>query len=168
MAAIDRAALKAKWITGYKPTQADYYELFDSFFALLDDVGVYIPAAEPALATGVLTLDCTDQQEAMFEPRLSVGTLTINTNFAVVLTNSATTKLIGNVYQFTGTVIITFATTAEHEFKLSVAPDIGVWDNVAKTLTITAGTNDIIEIQLERYNSPTLPVWLIKMAEAAT
>jgi len=140
----------------------------DGTLAFLTDANIYIPATEPALATGVLTLDCNGSQEAMFEPRLSVGALTINTNFSVVLINSVNTKLIGNVYQFTGTVIITFATTAEHEFKLSIAPNIGIWDSIAKTLTISAGTDDIIEIQLERYNSPTLPVWLIKAAEPAT
>jgi len=162
MAAVNRAALKAKWITGYKPLQADYYELFDSFFALLDDVGVYIPATEPALATGVLTLDCTDQQEAMFEPRLSVGVLTINTDFAVVLTNSATTKLISFVVQLTGTIIITLPA----DFNVSIPSSIGTWDNVADTLTLTAGTDDIIEFQILKYTSSSK--WILKTSEVAT
>lgn len=37
MAKKTRAQLKALWLTGYTPTQADYEDLFDTIYALLDD-----------------------------------------------------------------------------------------------------------------------------------
>lgn len=37
MAKFTRAELNALWITGYVPQETDYQNLFESFFALLDD-----------------------------------------------------------------------------------------------------------------------------------
>jgi len=32
-----RIFLKSKWVSGYKPTQSDYEEFFDSFYNISDD-----------------------------------------------------------------------------------------------------------------------------------
>lgn len=36
------AELKAKWITGYRPSQADYVDLFDSFYNILSNNAHYV------------------------------------------------------------------------------------------------------------------------------
>jgi len=134
----------------------------DGTIALLTDAEIYTPTTEPAISTGTITLDCGNNQEAMFEPRLSVGTLTINTNFTIALSNITGTKLISFVVQLTGTIVITLPA----DFNVSIPSSIGTWDNVANTLTIAAGTDDIIEFQILKYTSSSK--WILKTSEVAT
>jgi len=129
----------------------------------VDDLKIYVPGTQPAIDTALLTLNCINREEAMFEPRLSVGTLTIDSDFTIELTNStSSTLLISAVFSLTGTVTITFPS----DVLCSIPSSIGTWTTGAKTLALAAGTDDIIEMQLQRYS--TNSKWLLKVAEVAT
>lgn len=132
--------------------------------------GIHKPSTQPAIvisAPNTLTLDCNNAEQASFEPRLSVGTLTINIDFDYILTNAGDALIIDQTIQLTGTRIISFPSTGAYEFLVSNPSSLGTWDDVLKELTITAGTDDIIEISMKKYNSPTLSVWLVKISEIA-
>lgn len=51
-----RVYLKNKWVSGYKPTQADYDEFFDSFYNISDDsihtIGLSVDGLGSAIQTG--------------------------------------------------------------------------------------------------------------------
>lgn len=152
---LSRAALKALWIQGYMPLEADYVNLFDSFMALIDDLS----PKNPVISGGTLTLDCLSQFQILFEPLESVGVLPIDIDFTVAITNATNAKLISMILTLTGTRIITFPA----DVLVSIPSSIGVWS--APNLTLSAGTNDIIEIQMLRYTQSSN--WLLKVAEKA-
>ena len=152
---LSRAALKALWIQGYKPLEADYENLFDSFMALFDDLN----PKNPVISGGTLTLDCLSQFQILFEPLESAGVLPIDIDFTVALVNATNAKLISMILTLTGTRTITFPA----DVIVSIPSRIGVW--VAPNLILTTVTDDIIEIQLLRYTQSSK--WLLKVAEKA-
>jgi hypothetical protein len=126
----------------------------------------HIPSTQPSISTGTITLDCNDNEQAMFEPRESVGTLTITSNYALALSNATNVKIISKIIRVTGTITVTFTTTGSYEFQMPAVPSsITSWVDATKILTITAGTADIIEMSMLRYSSPTLDTFLVKIAE---
>lgn len=95
---------------------------------------LFRPSTEPAVDTSIVTLNCEGHAAAMFEPRLSAGTRTINANFTQAFSNVGNTDLVSAVYSLTGTRIITMPS----DVLVSNSSSIGVWDGGAKTLTISA------------------------------
>lgn len=122
------------------------------------------PEIQPVIVTGspnILTIDLNNRKQGLFEPRLSVGTLSINIDFDFIISNKTNGDLISSVLSLTGTRIIKF----ESDVLVSNASTLGTWDGGAKTLTITAGTDDLIEFQYIRYK--TSSKWLLKVGEVA-
>ena len=120
------------------------------------------PSTQPAVVTGTpntLTIDLNSRKQGLFEPRLSVGTLSINLDFDLVINNKANADLASIVLSLTGTRIITF----ESDVLVSNASTLGTW--ASPDLTITAGTDDLIEFQFLRYK--TSSKWLLKVGEVS-
>jgi len=110
---------------------------------------IYEPTTEPAVVTGTpneLTLNLNNAKQAIFEPRLSVGTYTINIDFDVLLINDSNGLLFSVFFRLTGTRIISF----ESDVKVSIPSTIGSWDGIGKELTISAGTDDDILFVFQR------------------
>jgi hypothetical protein len=151
------ARAKSYWnnllIPGYTITENDYQDLVDTMI-------VYRPTTEPSISGGILLLDLDNAAQGMFEPRLSSGTRTINTNFTLSTEGVAPTNLISIVFSFTGTITITMPSY----IRVSNASSIGTWDGVLRELEIAAGTNDIIEFQLLKVNEED--IWILKVSEA--
>ena len=158
MAASTRAALKALWITGYKPTQTDYENLFDSFFALLDDSQIFRPATEPAVASTILTLDCENNNSCIFEP--TPRPIVANFSFAA-FSNITGTDVIQVNLNLTGTLVISFGSNIQ----VSNPSSLGTWDDVLKELTITAGTADEIEFNFLWHKAAA--VWVLSIGEVS-
>ena len=164
MAQLDREALKAYFEAGDFPTEAQFADFIDSVLNFVDDTTnfeeqIYIPTTQPSISVGNLTLDMLSNRQAMFEGRLSVGTLTINSDFNFIISNDTNALLLSCVLSLTGTRIITF----EADILVSNASSIGTW--AAPDLTLTAGTDDLIEFQLLRYS--TSSKWILKVGEVA-
>jgi len=123
--------------------------------------GIYRPAVEPVLVGSVLTLDVANNTQAMFEPRKASATRTIDGNYTLVLSNSVNANLISKVVSLTGTIIITMPA----DVLVSNPSTLGVWDDTLKTLTMSAGTDDLIEFQFlwDKTNSQ----WFLKVSEVA-
>ena len=169
-------SLLLKYINRVYSTDRTEYVLFDANFiagiqvltfppksgilALLDDALIYKPSTQPAISASTLTLDCTEKDEAMFEGRLSVGTLTINSDFTIALANVTATNLISCVLSLTGTRNITMPA----DVLVSNPSSLGDW-SAKPILEITAGTDDVIEFQFLRY--ATNSKWLLKVSEVA-
>jgi hypothetical protein len=153
------ARSKAYWnnllLTGYEITQADWVDLVDTFT-------LYRPSTEPVISASTLTLDLGGSAQGAFEPRTSVGTRIISSNFTLAFSNVATTDLISAVFSFTGTVIITMPADVE----VSNPSSIGSWDSGLGELTITAGTADVIEFQF--IWDATEAIWLLKVSEVSS
>lgn len=125
---------------------------------------IYIPSSEPEIVTGTpneLTIDMDSVRQSMFEPRLSTGTRSINVDFDLTITNDTNALLLSCLFSLTGTRIISF----ESDVLVSNASSIGTWDDTGKELTLTTGTDDIIEFQFLR--DRTASTWLLKVAEVA-
>ena len=140
----------------------DRFLNLETIKAYIDSLKIYVPGTQPSIVDGTpdtLTLNCTNREEASFEPRLSVGTLTIPSDFTVAFSNTTGTLLISIVLSLTGTVAITFPS----DVLCSNPSSIGDW--TSNTLTLSAGTDDLIEMQLIRYS--TNSKWLLKVAEVA-
>ena len=137
-------------------------EAYIDLLELVQYLQIYIPATEPAIVTGTpntLTLSCNDQQSAKFEPRLSVGTYSINVDFTLAVSNVTGTEIINLTPQLSGTRIITLAA----DWLVSISSELGTW--VAPALTITAGTDDLIEMSAT-WNK-TNSKWMLKVSEVA-
>ncbi len=166
MGQIGRAALKAYFETGDIPTQAEFIDLIDSLYNFTDDdaSGIFeqkilIPTTQPALSGSDLTLDMASNRQAIFEARKSVGDLTIDSDFNFIVTNKTNALVLSCVLSLTGTRIITF----EADVLISNPSSIGVW--ASPVLTLSAGTDDLIEFNLLRYN--TSSKWLLVVGEVA-
>ena len=160
MAIQGRDQLKGYFEKGDKPTEEEFANLIDSCYNKDEDViGIYIPETQPIVTTGTITLNCDNEKELLFEPRLNVGTLPINVNFEIVLSNDSNAILISMTCSLAGTRTITFPSN----FLCSNASSLGVWDNALKTLELSAGTADIIEFQMLYYASTDN--WLLKVSE---
>lgn len=118
---------------------------------------IYIPSTQPSISGGNLTFDMDNNRQAMFEGRLSVGTLSINTDFNWIISNDSNALLMSSVLSLTGTRIITF----EADVDCTNPSSIGSWSGTA--LTLTAGTDDLIEFQLLRYSTNSR--WILKVGE---
>lgn len=162
-----RAILKTYYETGDFPTEAQFADSTDSDLNLVDDGNpfdlledkIYIPNTQPVISGGNLTLDMLSNRQAIFEPRLSVGTLSINEDFNLLTTNKTNALELTAVLSLTGTRIITF----EDDVLISNASDIGTW--AAPDLTLTAGTNYIIEFKFHRYS--TNSEWILSVGDNA-
>ncbi len=122
---------------------------------------IYRPVTEPTIITGEITLTGESSSSVMYEPRTSVGTRVISTNFELILSDMTGTDVISTVFSLTGTITITMPSNV----KVSNASSIGTWDDVLKELDIAAGTADIIELQF-LWNA-TEAIWLLKVGEVA-
>lgn len=139
----------------------------DYTLAGLDDLDnyeplIHEPSTEPAIVSGTpntLTFDLNSARQAIFEPRLSVGTHGINVDHTVSFSNASSGLLMSIFYRLTGTRIITFPS----DVKCSVPSTIGTWDDVGKTLTLTAGTDDDILMVLQR--NKTASYWDLSVNE---
>lgn len=137
--------LKDFFKRGLYPTESNFEDLIDSCYGSSDvfESKIYEPETEPSIVIGTpntLTFDLNDARQAIYEPRLSVGTHSINVDHTVIFSNSSNGLLFSIFYRLTGTIIITLPS----DVKCSVPSTIGTWNNVAKTLTLTAGTDDDI------------------------
>lgn len=121
---------------------------------------LFRPATEPSGST--ITLNCENHAAAMFEPRLSVGTRTINANFTQAFSNVTNTNLVSCVYSFTGSIVVTMPSDVE----VSNPSSIGTWDSGLGELTIAAGTDDIIEFHY-LWNI-TEAIWLLIVSEVSS
>lgn len=104
---------------------------------------IYRPTTEPEIVTGTpdtLTLDIAGYNQAMFEPNLSSSVRSINVDHSVILSNDENCDLFSIFYRLTGTRVIEFPSNV----KVSIASTIGIWDDLAKTLTLGAGIDDNI------------------------
>jgi len=99
-------------------------------------IGIYKPATQPAITASVLTIDCKSRNQVIVEPTPRPET----SNFSIVFSNVTNTDVVQVVLQLTGTIIITMPSNV----KVSIPSSIGVWDNILKTLTMSAGTADEI------------------------
>ena len=134
-----------------------------------DFVGIseYIPTAQPDITIGVpntLELDCTNQPQCLFEPQKETGvTQAIDVDYTLSFLNTTDTLLVSKVVQLTGTRIITMSA----DVLVSNPSSIGVWvGGGTQTLTLSAGTADIIEFQFLRYS--TASKWILKVGDPAT
>lgn len=116
-----------------------------------------IPETQPVIDTGVMTLDCNNHWQAMFEGRTSVGTLVITDDFTIALSNASAAKLISLILTLTGTNQITFPNTV----MCSNPSSKGTWAN--NVLTLASGTGVIVEFQLIWYASASK--WQLKVSE---
>lgn len=164
MAQLDRDTLKTYFETGDFPTESNFIDFIDSVLNFDDDgtpvydisglePKIYIPTPQPSISAGDLTLDIDSNRQAMFEPDA------INEDFNFVISNDTNALLLSCVLSLTGTRIITF----ESDVLVSNASSIGTW--AAPNLTLTAGTDDLIEFQLLRYS--TSSKWILKVGEVA-
>ena len=145
-------------------TDATNKNRYIDFQDLMKDLRIYEPSTEPNVVTGTpntLTLNMDSYRQAMFEPRLSVATRTINVNFDLVISNQTNGKLLSVVLSLTGTITIDMPS----DVLVSNASSIGTWDDVAKELELATGTDDIIELQFLR--DKTASKWLLKVSEVA-
>lgn len=117
---------------------------------------LYRPITEPAVVASALVLDCSDKEEALFEPTPTP----ITNNFTLSLANSSNASLVSMVLQITGTIQITMPS----DVNVSIPSSIGDWSG-KPALEIAAGTANIIEFQFLRYK--TTPKWLLKVSEVA-
>jgi hypothetical protein len=170
MALLTRAQLKALWVQGYKPTESNYDDVWDSFSNLSDDgysePKIYIPSTQPDLTLGTpntLVLDIDSNRQAMFEPQKETGvTQSIDVDFTLSFLNSSSALLISTVFQLSGTRTITMPL----DVLVSNASSIGTWiGGGTQTLELSTGTADIIELQFLRYL--TTSKWLLKVSEIA-
>ena len=138
MARTTRDILKTYFETGDKPSEVEFAELIDSFLSFEDDGDprTYRPTTEPSITATVLTIDCNSRSEVIVEPTPRPET----SNFSIVFSNVTNTDVVQVVLQLTGTIIITMPSNV----KVSIPSSIGVWDNILKTLTMSAGTADEI------------------------
>ena len=138
-------------------------ESFQISLTALQDVigGIFRPAVEPALVGGVLTLNGAGNTQILFEPRKTAGDAVIDVNFTHVFEEVASANLMSEVLKLTGTRIITMPANVE----VSNPSTLGVWDDGAKTLTMSAGVADKIEFQYLWYKTDS--VWLLKVSEVA-
>lgn len=137
-------------------TMAQVSVMLNTFFEEI----IERPTTQPAIAAGVLTIDLNNRKQVLSEPRLSVGTLTINEDFTWAFSNATNGDLASAVLSLTGTRIITFPA----DVLVSNASTLGTW--AAPNLTLTAGTDDLIEFQFLRYK--TNSKWLLKVGEVAS
>ena len=127
--------------------------------------GIFTPVVEPTITLGspnTLILDCENSQQCKFEPRLSTGTLTINVDFTFSLTNTTKTEVISFFLSLTGTRIIQLSSS----YLVSIASSIGSWNNSTYQLTISAGTDDLIEFSILWNN--TASKWALIVGEVNT
>jgi len=123
---------------------------------LFEETLIYIPSTQPTIVTGLtgeeLGLNCNSRQQCKFDP-----TVTVSVNFEVILTNTTNTVIFSLTQAYTGTIVITFPSS----FKCSNPSLIGEWDGTAKTLTLSAGTADVIEMSAQLHGTN----WLLIVGE---
>jgi len=107
----------------------------------LREIIIRRPETEPVISTGVIDLDCLGSRQMLFEPRNSSGTRTISSNFEIQISDDSNVIEITSTFSFTGTIVVTLPS----DVSVSNPSSIGTWDEVLDTLTIDAGTDDIIE-----------------------
>lgn len=141
----------------------------DYTIAGLDDLAayeplIYEPTTEPSIVTGTpntLTLDLNNARQAIFEPRLSSGTRSINVDFTLALSNAGNGRYFDMTLSLSGTRIISLPS----DFRVSVPSTIGTYDGVSspRTLTLACGTDDVI-IMIAKYIK-TEAVWDLSVNE---
>lgn len=124
------------------------YQYNGSSLLLISTGGIHRPASEPIIVTGTpntLPIDFQNSYEAIIEPKKTSGSRTIDVDFTISFSNDS--NLTEGILrpQLSGTRVITFPSNV----KCSV--DGGyTWNDVAHTLTIPAGTNEIFNMSLEK------------------
>lgn len=120
---------------------------------------IHIPSTQPALLGSDLTLDMESNRQAIFEGRKSIADLTIDSDFNFIVSNKSNALVLSCVLSLTGELELTF----EADVLISNPSSIGVW--ASPVLTLSAGTDDLIEFNLLRYN--TSSKWLLVVGEVA-
>lgn len=118
------------------------------------------PVTEPVIVLGTpntLTVDLNKNPQSIIEPRLSSGTRSINVSFSLLFDNWENDEVHSEKYSFTGTIAIQMpdGTGGQPNVKVSNAGSIGLWDDGTKILTISAGTDDVIEFCFEKDRTGT-------------
>lgn len=124
----------------------------------------YEPLAEPVIVTGTpntLTIDMQSNKNALFEPRLSSGTRSINVDFDLIISNDSNGRLLSIILSLTGTRTIQF----DSDVLCSNPSTLGIWNSGTQELQLVLGTNDIVEFQLIR--DKTGSKWILKVSEVA-
>lgn len=109
---------------------------------------LYRPVTEPVVSLGTpntLAIDFADRVEAIIEPKKTSGSRTIDVDFTISF--SSDSNLAEGILrpQLSGTRILTFPSNVKCS-----NPGAGTWDDVAKTWTIEAGTDEIYNMSLEK------------------
>jgi len=125
------------------------------------EVYLYEPIVQPVVVAGVLNVDLKRLQLSIFNPRALTGTRTIAANFSWTFSNTTGVLNTSQTLSLTGVIIIDFST--QGNVKVSNPSSVGVWNDIAETLTITASVDDIIEFNF-LYDSTSL-VWDLKVGE---
>jgi hypothetical protein len=125
------------------------------------DSEIYIPITQPIISDNVMTLNCADRFECMFEGRTSVETLLITNDFTIEFSNETNTKLISLILNVSGTNAITFPSGV----MCSNPSTNGIWNTGSRILTLASGSDKIVELQLIKYE--TSSKWLLKVGEEA-
>jgi len=108
------------------------------------------PDTEPAISASTLTIDCGNVPQVVVEPRLSVGTRTINANFTIAFSNITNTILIHATIVLTGTIVVTMPSNVDVSDAL---PSFAAWDSGTDELTLTMGTTEKIELSFMQDNT---------------
>ncbi len=174
MSQVNRETLKSYFNTGDFPTEAQFTDFIDSVLNFVNDGTpsetleeiIQRPSTQPAIVTGtpnILTIDLNDRKQGLFEPRKSVEILGIDIDFNYAIDNDSNGDLISSPLTLTGTRIITF----ESKVVSSPTPStISTWDDSTQKLTITAGTDDLVELNFLRYKSSNK--WSLMVGEVVS
>lgn len=151
-----------RWYASATSSTKDGYIIIIEFIQYLQTIleqKIHIPSTQPALSGSDLTLNMASNRQAIFEPRKSVADLTIDSDFNFIIDNDTNAIILVCTLSLTDTRIITF----ESDVFVSNASSIGAWDDGTKKLTLAAGTDDLIEFNLLRYN--TSSKWRLVVGE---
>jgi len=165
-----RDILKTFFEKGDFPTSAQFIDFIDSVLNFTDD-GTPIfdisdkeevierPSTQPVINAGVLIIDLNSRKQGIYEPRKSVGTLSIDENFTWAFDNEENADLANAVLSLSGTREITFPA----DVLVSNASTIGTW--TSPVLTLETGTDNIITFSFLRYK--TNSKWELRVGEVA-
>lgn len=128
---------------------------------LINKAVVPEPETQPVISSGTLTLNAGGASQMMLEPLKATGTPLIDVDFTIAITNDTDVQMLSVMLNISGTRVITFPANV----MASVLSSISTWDAANNQLTIEAGTNDYVELQLLKYKQQD--VYILKVSEVA-